>query len=235
MQHILVVDDDEAVRVTLGAYLKAEGFAYSLAENARTARDILKRVSVDLVLLDIRLPDEDGLGLTRWLRTQGTLPIILISGLGEDVDRIIGLEVGADDYVVKPFNRRELLARIRAVLRRANGPEEMKPAEKTQRLFEGWCLDLARRRLTSPQGEDVTLTRGEFDMLEALTRSAGRALSRDQILDLLPRQTEPPIDRTVDVMVRRLRKKMEPDPSVPRQIVTVYGVGYIFAPEVTTR
>lgn len=234
MEQILIVDDEDDVRATLAAILKAEGYGLRLAKDSATAREILERGSVDIVLLDIRMPGEDGLAFCRWLQGWSRVPVVFISGLAEDIDRVVGLELGADDYIVKPFNRRELLARVRAVLRRArpHPPSPQAAAPGNFRRFAGWRLDLDRRWLVSPDGTPVPLTRGEFEMMEVLSSRPGRALSRDQILDLMPRKGEPPTDRTVDVMVRRLRKKMEVDPDNPRIIVTVYGVGYIFAPEV---
>lgn len=231
MEHVLIVDDDAGARATLAAYLKAGGFRHSTAESARAARGLIEREMPDLLLVDVKMPGEDGLTFVRELRRHSDVPVILVSALGEEIDRVVGLEIGADDYVVKPVGRRELLARIRAILRRIGSSGRME-GERSGRTFENWFLDLARRRLTAPDGKDVPLTRGEFDLLEVFTRSAGRVLTRDQILDLLPRSDATPNDRTIDVMVRRLRHKTEPDPKNPALIVTVYGVGYMFAPEV---
>jgi two-component system torCAD operon response regulator TorR len=231
-RHILVVDDEELVRFTLKDYFGEEGFRVSQAESVAAARDVLDREAVDLILLDIRMPGEDGLSLAREVRSGSRMPIILLTGRVDDADKVLGLELGADDYVTKPFNIRELHARINSVLRRSKAPPEDSSEDEVKR-FSGWTFDVSRRRLTSPPGDEVALTRGEFELLVAFVGSRNRVLSRDRILDLVSSRHWAPIDRTVDVMVRRLRRKLEADPSSPKMIVTVYGVGYRFAPEVT--
>lgn len=231
-RHILVVDDEELVRFTVKDYFTGEGFRVSEADSVVAARSILEHEAVDLILLDIRMPGEDGLSFTKEIRSGSRIPIILITGRGEDVDKILGLELGADDYVVKPFNNRELLARVNSVLRRSERPHA-DPSEDNVRRFAGWTLDIAKRRLRSPQGEQVKLTRGEFELLVVFVRSRNRVLTRDQILDLVSGRHWAPVERTVDVMVRRLRKKLEANPSSPKMITSVYGVGYMFEPDVT--
>lgn len=228
--HILIVDDDELVRYTLKEYLTEEGFRVSPADSAKTAREILGREKIDIILLDIRMPGEDGLSFTRDIRSHSNVPIILITGRGMDVDKIIGLELGADDYLTKPFNERELLARVHNILRRAETPSD--PQTSDIKSFLGWTLDIGKRRLTSPKGEDVRLTRGEFHLLAAFVESRNRVLTRDYLLDAVSGREWAPNDRTIDVMVRQLRKKMEDDPDNPEIIVTVHGVGYSFAPDV---
>lgn len=231
--HILVVDDDAGVRATLSAILRADGFRDSLAEDVAAARKILATDKIDLILLDVRMPGEDGIGFTRELRAGSPIPIIMVSGQGDDIDRVLGLEMGADDYIAKPFNRRELVARIRAVLRRTQ-PAPEKEETAGVRRFEGWTLDVVRRRLFAPDGSEVPLTRGEFALLEAFTRRPGHVLSRDQLLDLTGGPDRAPLDRTVDVMVGRLRRKLGDTAESPRMLITVYGMGYLFAPAVSS-
>lgn len=196
-------------------------------------RETLAGADIDLVILDIMLPGEDGLALCRELRAQSSLPILMLTAAGEDTDRIIGLETGADDYLPKPFNPRELLARIRAVLRRASGA--MGPGHvvrsKTVR-FAGWSLDLVRRELRSPDNIITDLSAGEYDMLLAFVEHPQRVLTRDQLLDLARSRTALPFDRSIDVQISRLRRKIEKDPSDPTLIKTVRGAGYIFTPTV---
>ena len=213
-------------------YFSAEGFRVSEADGVVAARSILENEAVDLVLLDIRMPGGNGLSLTREIRSTSRLPIILITARGDDTDKIIGLELGADYYVVKPFNNRELLARVNSVLRRSERPDADPPADDVRR-FAGWILDITKRRLTSPQGDRVKLTRGEFELLVVFVRSRNKVLTRDQILDQVSGRHWAPVERTVDVMVRRLRKKLKLDPSSPKMITTVYGIGYTFEPDVT--
>jgi len=178
------------------------------------------------------LPGEDGLSLCRKLRASTATPVIMLTAMGEDVDRIVGLEMGADDYLPKPFNPRELLARIKAVLRRVQSLPAASPKGDTAK-FDGWTLDLGSRRLTSPQGEEVELSTGEYDLLLAFATHPRRVLSRDQLLDLARGRTAAPFDRSVDIQVMRLRRKIEADPKEPRLIKTVRGGGYMFAAEVT--
>ncbi len=229
--HVLVVDDDELVRYALKEYFEEEGFRVSEAADGKSARAILDADSPDIILLDIRMPGEDGFSLTRAIRAQSDIPIILVTGKGDDVDKVVGLELGADDYITKPFNERELLARMRNILRRWRTYRENEPKGDI-RTFEGWTLDLGKRKLTAPDGDEVRLTRGEFHLLAALVDSRNRVLSRDFLLDAVSSREWAPTDRTIDVMVRQLRKKLEADPNDPKLIQTVHGVGYSFAADV---
>ena len=229
--HILVVDDDELVLFTLKEYLIEEGFRVSEANTCSVAHEFLEREKVDLIILDIRMPGEDGLSLIKNIRPQSQMPIILLTGRDSNEDKVLGLELGADDYITKPFNNRELLARVNSVLRRSNFPPEDLPKDNV-RTFAGWTLDLDRRLLTSPEREAVKLTRGEFELLSAFVKSKNHTLTRDQLLDMVSSRQWTPLDRTIDVMVRKLRKKIEEDPSSPKMFITVHGVGYMFAPDV---
>ena len=225
---ILVVDDDAALRALLGDYLAREGFVVVGVGNGVAMDDWLAGHEADLVILDLMLPGEDGLTLARRLRAQGDLPIIMLSARGDDVDRIVGLEVGADDYMPKPFNPRELLARIRAVLRR-RAPAESTDASGSADLlaFGPYRLDLNLRELRR-DGELVVLTGGEFDLLRVLIAHADRVVDRDHLLDQIKGYERSPFDRSIDVQIARLRAKIEPDTKHPRYIRTVWGKGYIF-------
>jgi two-component system OmpR family response regulator len=230
--HILVVDDDREIRDLLNRFLVKHGLRVSTARDGVEMSRILDGAAIDLVVLDLMLPGEDGLSLCRKLRSTTTLPVIMLTAMGEDTDRIVGLEMGADDYLPKPFNPRELLARIKAVLRRVQSLPAASPKGDTAK-FDGWTLDLGSRRLTSPQGEEVELSTGEYDLLLAFATHPRRVLSRDQLLDLARGRTAAPFDRSVDIQVMRLRRKIEADPKEPRLIKTVRGGGYMFAAEVT--
>ncbi len=230
--HLLIVDDDREIRDLLSRFLAKHGYRVSTAKDAREARRILADARIDLGILDIMMPGEDGLSLCRDLRANSTLPLIMLTAMGEETDRIVGLEVGADDYLPKPFNPRELLARIKAVLRRA-GPAVAAKEEKNENLqFAGWTLDTAQRRLTAPGGEPVELSTGEYDLLLAFLRHPQRVLNRDQLLDLARGRAAIPFDRSIDVQVMRLRRKIEADPKAPQIIATVRGGGYQFTPAV---
>ena len=237
---ILIVDDDRRIREMLATYLKEEGFEIGLAEDGRQLRAEMAAAEVDLVLLDQVIPGEDGLTLLRELRRHSNVPVIMITGKGEMLDRIIGLEVGADDYIAKPFHLREVLARIRAVLRRsaAASSPDTKAAEagpKAGRLaFAGWTLDPRRRELRDSRGAEVELTTGEFNLLLAFLEAPNRPLNRDQLMDKLRGRDWSPFDRSIDTQVGRLRKKIEADPKNPALIKTVRGIGYVFTPEVAT-
>ncbi len=226
IQHILVVDDDAGLRDLVMRYLAGNGFGVAGAGDAGGLRRHLASHPVDLILLDIMLPGEDGLSVARGLREHGGPPVIMLSARGEAVDRIVGLEVGADDYLAKPFDHRELLARIRAVLRRG------RVAAPAGRLFRfGPCvLDRERRRLTR-NGEAVPLSGAEYALLKAFTEHPEQILSRDRLVDLLRGYDRSPFDRMVDVRVTRLRRKIEPDPARPVYIRTVRGEGYLFTPD----
>jgi DNA-binding response OmpR family regulator len=232
---ILVVDDQQEICDLLREYLTDEGFRVTTANNGAGLREAVARGPVDLVILDLVLRGEDGLQLARELRGQSDadIGIIMLTGRGEIVDRIIGLEMGADDYLSKPFHLRELLARVRSVLRRGatrGGDRSAAPRERIR--FSGWTLDLASRELTSPAGEEVRLTTGEFELLAAFVNHANQVLSRDRLLDLSRHREAGPFDRTIDVQVGRLRRKIEDDPKNPSMIKTVRAGGYIFTPPV---
>jgi DNA-binding response OmpR family regulator len=232
---IVVVDDDPDLRDLLIGYLTREGFAVSGAENGRAMDSVLAEAGADLILLDLMLPCEDGLSIARRLRQTSRIPIIMLSARGDDVDRIVGLEVGADDYVAKPFNPRELLARIRAVLRRREpgaaqpGSTEEETDDRDTFDFGPYRLDMRTRELLK-EGEIVPLTGGELDLLGALAAHPNRVLDRDRLLDLLKGYERSPFDRSIDVQVARLRAKIEPDTKRPRYIRTVWGKGYMFTP-----
>lgn len=230
---LVVVDDDSRIRELLQRYLSQEGFEVLLAEDGQRLSRLLLREAVDLIVLDLMLPGEDGLSICRRLRTGGdNTPIIMLTAKGEDVDRIVGLELGADDYLAKPFNPRELLARIHAVLRRRPRPEApgAAAADKAVVQFGPFTFDLGRRTLVR-DGVNVALTTGEFAMLKALVRHPRQPLSRDKLAQLARGREFGPFDRSLDVQISRLRKLIEPDPSNPRYIQTVWGVGYMFVPD----
>jgi len=232
--HIAVVDDHREIRDLVGRYLVHHGYRVTVAAGAADFRQLLERSAFDLVVLDIMMPGEDGLTLCRHLRTTTDLPIILLTAVTEETDRIIGLEMGADDYLPKPFHLRELLARVKSVLRRASArsQEKQTPGARTKVRFAGWNLDLSTRELVSPAGGEVRLTTGEFDLLAAFVNHANQVLSRDRLLDLARNREAGPFDRTIDVQVGRLRRKLEDDPEKPNMIKTVRGTGYIFTPTV---
>ena len=226
--HILIVDDDREIRDLTGRYLRKHGFRVDSAGDAKAMDRLLRDGRFDLVVLDLMLPGEDGLSICRRLRASTRVPIVMLTAVAEDTDRIIGLEIGADDYLTKPFNPRELLARIRAVLRRAEGPGS--PADPVEGVltFSGWRLDPARRELRDPQGVLIELTAGEFGLLTALVERPRRVLSRDRLLDLTRGRDAQPFDRSIDVQISRLRRKIEGDPKNPKMIKTVRSGGYIF-------
>ena len=233
--HILVVDDDRDIRDLLARFLERHGFRVTTARDAREARRALGAGHHQLVVLDLMLPGESGIDFARWLRRQGSLPIVMLTAMGEETDRIIGLELGADDYLTKPFNPRELLARIRAVLRRAgDGAHDDAHADAGLRAmhFAGWRLEPARRRLLNPEGVEVPLTGGEYDLLLALLERANRVLTRDMLLDLLRGRQAGPFDRAIDVAISRLRRKLEDDGRNAQLIKTVRGGGYVLASDV---
>ncbi|NBN62986.1 response regulator [Microvirga tunisiensis] len=231
--HILVVDDHRDIRETLARYLVKNGYRASTAENAAQARKALKAAVIDLIVLDVMMPGEDGLSLCRSLVEGDAPPIILLTAMAEDTDRIIGLEIGADDYVTKPFNPRELLARIKAVLRRtASVPKTRDPLEQERLAFEGFTVDVVRRELRDGTGTLVPLSSGEFQLLCAFLKRPRLVLTRDQLMDLTSGRTPGLFDRAIDNQVSRLRRKIEPDPREPRFIKTVWGGGYMFTPDV---
>jgi two-component system OmpR family response regulator len=231
--HILVVDDQKEICDVVQEYLTGEGYRVSTAHDGTGMRRVLGQHHVDLVILDLMLPGEDGLTLARSLRNESGIGIIILTGRGETVDRIIGLEMGADDYLPKPFHLRELLARVKSVLRRVQSRvgEPGQPV-RTNARFAGWSLDLSSRELLSPAVQQVRLTTGEFDLLAAFVNNPNQVLSRDRLLDLARNREAGPFDRTIDVQVGRLRRKLEDDPQNPSLIKTVRGSGYIFTPTV---
>ena len=233
--HLLIVDDDKELCALLSKFLSQHGYRVSRAHRGSEMMQVLANSRIDLVVLDLMLPGEDGLVLCRRLRATSTLPVIMLTAMGDEVDRIIGLEMGADDYLPKVANPRELLARIRAVLRRAGAPEAgTSPNKKRILEFIGWRLDVAQRQLFSPTNALVPLRAGEFDLLLALAERPQRVLTRDQLLDLSRGRTANNFDRSIDVQISRLRRKIEVDPKEPALIKTVRNGGYILAASVTT-
>jgi two-component system, OmpR family, phosphate regulon response regulator OmpR len=228
---LLVVDDDPGLRELLQEYLATQGYEVNAVGDGIAMEKFLLQHTVNLVILDLMLPGEDGLSLARKLRAGGNLPIIMLSARGEDVDRIIGLEVGADDYLAKPFNPRELLARIRAVLRRHDENQLKSVAEEPvlQHRFGPFQLDLNSRSLLK-NGAEISLTAAEFNLLRIFIEHPNRVLNRDLLMDLMKGYERSPFDRSIDVRVTRLRRKIELDPSVPEYVRTVWGEGYLFTP-----
>ncbi|CAK0761286.1 two-component system, OmpR family, phosphate regulon response regulator OmpR [Azospirillaceae bacterium] len=230
--HILVVDDHREVRELLARFLSKQGFRVSVATDGRGMRKILEETQIDLIVLDRMLPGEDGLTLCRQLRSVSNISIIMLTAIGDTADRTIGLEVGADDYMAKPFDAHELLARIRAVLRRAQGAMEPVATLGTLLRFSNWRFHVDRRELETADGVIEPLSTGEFDLLMAFVQHSQRVLNRDQLLNLAYGRTTTINDRSIDTQVMRLRRKIEPDAKNPTLIKTVWGGGYIFTPEV---
>ena len=226
-----MVDDDREIRDLLGRFLSKHGYRVTAVADGKEMRRALADWSIDLVVLDLMLPGEDGLSLCRDLRATSRVPIIMLTMIGEETDRIIGLEMGADDYLPKPFSPRELLARMRAVLRRA--PASSTIGRSVTLHFAGWKLEIGRRQLHSPLGLLVDLSAGEFDLLVALAEHPRRVLNRDQLLDLTHGRAETAFDRSIDMQVSRLRRKIEADHTRPELIKTVRGGGYMFTAVVT--
>nr|WP_321526468.1 response regulator [uncultured Cohaesibacter sp.] len=233
--HILVVDDHRDIRELLSKYLSKNGFRVSDADGGVKMRQILKTAAIDLIVLDVMMPGEDGLTLCRYVRENENIPVILLTALGEETDRIIGLEIGADDYLTKPFNPRELLARIKSVLRRSQSmPRDAeKPNEPEVLTFDDWTLYVHQRELVSPDGVTVPLSAADYRLLVTFLKRPTMVLSRDQLLDLTSGRTAQIFDRSIDNQVSRLRKKIEEDPKNPRMIKTVRGGGYVFTAKVT--
>lgn len=227
--HLLVVDDDIEVAALLKRYLSAQGFRVSMVGNGKDMLALLATDPIDLVLLDLGLPGEDGLELTRHLHEHWHGPVIIVTGRGDSVDRIVGLEVGADDYVTKPFELRELLARIRSVLRRSGQRSRHAVSRPVVYRFAGYRFELDSRTLTAPSGDAVPLTSGEYGLLRVLVTHANRVLSRDELMNHLYGRDSGPYDRAVDVQIGRLRRKIESDPTAPVLIKSVRGAGYIFS------
>lgn len=234
--HILIVDDDREIRSLVGKSLEKEDFRVTAVSDGGEMMKAIDKGAFDLIVLDIMMPGKDGLQLCRDLRAQNiTTPIILLTAKGEDVDRIIGLEMGADDYVSKPFNSRELFARIKAVLRRAGAPRANEQARAARYVsFSDWRLDTVARELLASDGSIVSLSTGEFDLLKVFAAHAQTVLSRDQLLDLAKGRSAIVFDRSIDIQVSRLRRKLGDDAKEPKIIKTVWGGGYMFTPDVTT-
>ena len=231
---VLIVEDDREVRETVAEYLASHGYEVAQAADGAAMRKALGGGIPDLVLLDVRLPGEDGLALARWLRERHDLAIIMLTAAGEVIDRVVGLEVGADDYIGKPFDLRELLARIKSVLRRAD--KSKAPSSGSRRVAFGSCqLDLDRHQLIGAGGEEIPLTAMEFDLLRAFAEHPNRVLSRDRLLTLTRNREWEPFDRSIDIRIARLRRKIEEDPDNPKTIKTIRGSGYIFIPADTPR
>lgn len=236
--HIFVVDDEADARAMVGDYLKMHGFEVTLCDGGRSLRTAIAQRTPDLVVLDLNMPDEDGLSIVRDLKARSVIPIIMLTATASAIDRVVGLELGADDYLPKPCELRELVARVRSVLRRVQGaaasvPAETAPAPEVGRLvrFGTKWLELDSLRLRDERGEEQALTRSEFDLLKAFADHPKRALTRERLLDLADARDPDAFDRAIDVRINRIRKKIEPDPANPRFICTVRGLGYVFRPD----
>jgi two-component system phosphate regulon response regulator OmpR len=231
--HIVVVDDEPDIRETIQDYLELHGFDATQADGGPALRQIVEEREIDLVLLDINMPGEDGLSLARFLRERGSVAMIMLTAAGEVVDRIVGLEMGADDYMAKPVDLRELLARVKAVLRRGQSAQETgesAAASTSEVTFGQHRLDLEAHKLYDPEGLEIPLTSMEFDLLKAFAEHPNRVLSRDQLLDMAHNRDWEPFDRSIDIRIARIRRKLEADPAKPQVIKTVRGAGYIFSP-----
>ena len=231
---VVVVDDESEIRAIVSEYLARHGFSVRTADGGPALRALLAEAPADIVLLDIAMPGEDGLSLARHLREQGGVGIIMLTAAGESVDRIVGLEVGADDYITKPFDLREVLARVRSLARRLSAPAPAGEAQAKLRPDEvrlgRRVLDLTSRRLRDQDGTEIPLTAMEFDLLQAFATRPNRVLSRDQLLDLAHGRDPEPFDRSIDIRIARIRRKIEDDPAKPSVIKTIRGVGYMFVP-----
>lgn len=228
--HLLVVDDDREIRSLVGEYLKKNGYRVSLAADGRQMRTVLEESRIDLVVLDLMLPGEDGLSLCRELRSRSNMPVLMLTAKGDPFDRVIGLEMGADDYLAKPFEPRELLARIRSVLRRTQAlPANLEPQPPRRYRFAGWLLDAGAYQLISPQAVVVTLSGAEFRLLQVFLTHPNRVLTRDQLMDLIQGRDADPFDRSIDLRVSRLRQKLGDDARAPTLIKTLRNEGYIFS------
>ncbi len=228
--HILIVEDARDIREPLARFLRDNGYRTTTAADAAAARRAMKAAAIDLAVLDIMMPGEDGLSFCRFIRDTSQIPVILLTARGEEVDRIVGLEMGADDYIAKPFSPRELVARIAAVLRRTHALPPRREAPEAERVrFGDWVLDTGQRELLDTGGMATPLSSGEYRLLQVLLERPRMALTRNQLLDLTKGKDAEMFDRSVDNHVSRLRKKLEPDPKNPRYIKTVWGGGYMFA------
>ena len=228
---VLIVDDDPITLESLASYFEKEGFQVYPVATAEAGEEILEKTPIDLVLLDIRLPGKDGLTLTRELRVRSEVGIMLVTGRQDEVDRIVGLECGADDYITKPFNIREILARAKNLIRRvqhSKSATNTSNEESSIKHFHNWTLDLNRRVLIDEDEQETSLTHGEIQLLIVFMNNAGRTLTRDQLMDQIRNREWVPSDRTIDVLVGRLRRKIKDDPAKPRMITTIHGTGYLF-------
>lgn len=233
-ERILLVDDDQDILTLLSSFLETHGYSVDTAINSQQLDHQLAYVQYHLIVLDLMLPGEDGLSICKRVRRKSDIPIVMLTALGDETDRIVGLELGADDYLPKPFNPRELLARIKAVLRRYKNPQFTSDnnSRDTILCFDIWNINLAKRELTNNRGVITSLTSGEYELLLAFTENPQRILTRDQLLDITRGRHAGPFDRSIDVQLSRLRKKIEPDPKNPVLIKTVRNGGYIFTPQV---
>jgi two-component system OmpR family response regulator len=234
LPHILLVDDERSIREPLAVYLTKQGFRVTQADGAEAARTRMAAYAIDLVILDIMMPGEDGLSLTRHIRATTNIPVILLTAKSEETDRIVGLEMGADDYVVKPFSPRELATRAKVILRRATGgAQPVRAPDAGSYAFADWVLKAGERTLVDREGVSLPLSTGEYNLLLALVTHPRQVLTRDQLLDLTQGREAAAFDRAIDNQVSRLRRKMEEDPKNPDLIKTVWGGGYTLAAEVT--
>ena len=227
--HILIVEDEPVTRAKLQGYFEAEGYQVTAVGTAAAMHEVLDVEDIHLVLLDINLPDSNGLSLTRELRSHSTMGIILVTGKTDDVDKIVGLEVGADDYVTKPFNPRELLARVRNILSRINAANNVANTSSTSYKFDGITFDVQKRQLFDRQETSVKLTRAEFELLMVFMEHPDQVLNRDRLMNKVTHRSWDPSDRTIDVLVMRLRKKLERNYKLPMLLTTVHGEGYMFS------
>ncbi|WP_417832663.1 response regulator [Terasakiella sp.] len=234
-QHILVVEDNKEILDLVSRFLSKDGYRVSTACDGREMKKVMSDARIDLILLDLMLPGDDGLTLCRDIRSESNIPIIMLTAKGDEIDRVIGLEMGADDYIPKPFGTRELLARIKAVLRRYNdvGSPAAAPDTPSNYLFDEWKLDTSKRELLSKDEVVVPLSTGEFTLLMALVERPQRVLNRDQLLDIARGRASVAFDRSIDTQISRLRRKIEKSPKHPELIKTVWGGGYVFTPEVS--
>ena len=232
--HLLVVDDDRDIRHLIRDYLLEHGYRVSLAADGRQMHVVLEQSRIDLIILDLMLPGEDGLSLCRKLRGQGSLPILMLTARTDPIDRILGLELGADDYLTKPFEPRELLARVRNILRRSQTqPVSLAPERVARYRFDGWQLNVATHELISPRGVSISLSVSEFRLLQVFLGHPNRILSRDQLMDFVKGREQDPFDRSIDLRVSRLRHKLQDDAKSPRLIKTLRNEGYVLAATVT--
>jgi two-component system, OmpR family, response regulator len=232
-QHIVVVDDEAPAREMVGDYLRLHGFEVTLCDGGTSLRQLLDKQTADLIVLDLNMPEEDGLSIVRWIKQRLAVPIIMLTATASPIDRVVGLELGADDYLAKPCELRELLARIRVVLRRGTAPAAAAPAAATRppvRFGTKW-LDVEARVLRDEGGNEHPLASSEFALLKAFAENPKRVLTRERLLDLAEARDREAFDRAIDVRITRIRKKIEPDPARPSVIRTVRGAGYLFSPD----